>query len=45
MKCKYCGCDAEDHPTISMPLGAFTCCGCGNCPLIKKHVEAINGNE
>ncbi len=45
VKCLYCGCDAEDHPTISVPLGAFSCCGCGGCPLLQKHVLLIAGGE
>jgi hypothetical protein len=40
--CKYCGCDAEDHPVTSIPLGSFSCSGCGECPLIKSHVEELS---
>ncbi len=42
MKCKYCGCDEEDHPEMSDPLGSFTCVGCQECYLISGDVKKLN---
>jgi len=45
IKCKYCGCDASSHPSISIPLGSFTCTGGCGCYLIKSHVEKLFGGK
>ncbi len=45
MNCLYCGCDVEDHPEASFPLGSFICGGCGKCSLIQSHVKKIYESE